>query len=30
MAIITPYIDDHPQQIRAAGQTRRRLFANNI
>ena len=30
MAIIPPYIDDHPQQVRAAGEARRRLIANNM
>ena len=30
MAIIQPYIDGHPQQVRAAGEARRRLIANNM
>ena len=30
MAIIPPYIDDHPQQVRAAGEACRRLIANNM
>ena len=30
MAIIPPYIDDHPQQVRVAGQASRRLMANNM
>ena len=29
-AIISPYIDIHPQQVRAAGEARRRLIANNM
>ena len=30
MAIILPYIDDHPQQVRVAGEDCRRLIANNM
>ena len=30
MATISPYIDDHPQQVRAAGEARLRLIANNM
>ena len=30
MAIIPPYIDDHPQHVRAAGEARLRLIANNM
>ena len=30
LAIIPPYKDDHPQQVRAAGEARRRLIANNM
>ena len=30
MAIIPPYIDDHPQQVHAASEARCRLIANNM
>ena len=30
MAITPPYKDDHPQQVRAAGEARLRLIANNM
>ena len=30
MAIIPPYIDDHPQQVRPAGEARCRLIVNSM